>query len=178
MIIQVNPTIFACKIGESTSDRYTIVTTQSRNFHSVEGTACIYESSMSELLKVYLSSDYGYKLAESLDIDAQRISRMRGALDVGFEDGGNRRKMEFDDSPDLTGRLKVIGEAPKQIIFVSAGIDTWQIVPSTQVILQPTVKPHLKRWLQNATVDDAAAKLDIGKRQVTEIKRLLGILRR
>ena len=177
-IIQVSGTIFVCKIGESTTDRYTVITTERRAFRSVDGTACIYESSQSELLKAWLRSDFGEVLAQRLDIDPQRISRMRIALEVGYADGGNRRSMEHDEPPDLTGRLKVIGEPPNQLIIISAGVDTWQRVAGTQIILQPTVKPHLKQWLQRGTVDDAAAKLQVGKRQITELKRLLGILQR
>lgn len=179
MIIQISGAIFACKVGDGATNRYTILTTERRTFHGVDGTACIYEGAQAESLKIWLRSGFGEKLAERLGIpDDRRISRLRLALGVGFADGGNRRKMEHEDAPDLEGRLKVIGEAPKQIIIVSAGIDTWQLVASTQIVLQPTVKPHLKRWLQSASVDDAAQKLQVGKRQVTEIKRLLNILRK
>lgn len=177
MIIQITGAIFVCKVGEGATNRYTIVTTDRRSFHYLDGTACIVESGQDELLKAYLQSGYGKNLAQSLGVDDQRITRMRQALEIGYEDGGNRRSMTHDEAPNMTGRLKVIGHPGKQIIFVSATIDTWQLVPATQILLQPTVKPHLKRWIQQSTVDDIATKLDVGKRQVTEIKRLLGILR-
>ena len=179
MIIQLSGAIFACKVGDGVTNRYTILTNERRTFHAVDGTPCIYEGSQVESLKVWLRSDFGEGLAKELGIpDDQRISRLRIALGVGYEDGGNRRKVEHEDAPDLTGRLKVIGEAPKQIIILSAGLDTWQIVAGTQIVLQPTVKNHLKRWLQSVTVDDAAEKLQVGKRQITDIKRLLDILRK
>lgn len=178
MIIQITGTLFAAKCGDSTSDRYTIITTERRNFSTLDGTATLIESTQSASLKIWLQSDYADPLATRLGIAPQRISRMRQALGAGYLDGGNRRAMTHDDPPDLSGRLKTIGSGQKQIIIVSAGIDTWQLVPATQIILQPTAKPHLKRWLQHTSVDDASAKLDIGKRQITEIKRLLDILRK
>lgn len=50
-VIQIAGAIFACKIGEGTN-RYTIVTTDRRSFYGVEGTACLYEASQAEALKV------------------------------------------------------------------------------------------------------------------------------
>ena len=178
MIIRINGGLYATKVGDSTSDRYTIITTSERTFSLVEGTACIYESTQAETLKVWVRSDYAENLAKQLDIDEQRISRLRQALDAGYSDGGNRRAMIHDTAPDTNGRLKVVGTAPKQIIMATATVDTWQVVPSTQILVQPTAKPALMRWLKTTSVDDAAAKLAVGKRQITEIKRLLNLLRK
>ena len=177
-IVSINTGLFAAKTGEGTTDRYTVITTQPRAFRSVAGTACLYESTQAETLKVWLRSDVAAVLAAQLNIDEQRISRLRQALGVGYEDGGNRRALTHDTQPDLSGRLKAVGTAPKQIIVLTASVDTWQLVASTQILIQPTAKPALTRWLQRTTVVDAASKLDIGMRQVTEIKRLLNLLRK
>lgn len=177
-IIAITGSLFAAKCGDSNTNRYTIITTERRNFQMLDGTATIVESSQSESLKIWLQSDFGENLAAKVGVDAQRISRMRQALGVGYADGGNRRAMSHDEAPDLTGRLKIVGGDAKQIIVLSAYIDTWQLVAGTQILIQPTAKPHLKRWLQQVSVDDAAAKLAVGKRQITEIKRLLNILRK
>ena len=178
MTIRISGTIFACKVGEDSTNRYTIVTTQERNFHYLTGTACIIESGQDELLKAYLQSDTGINLAKALGVDDQRVSRMRAALEVGYQDGGNRRSMEYQQAPDITGRLKVVGHETKKVIIASSSLDTWQLVPTTQILLQPTVKGHLKRWIQQTNVDDISSALQIGKRQVTELKRLLGELRK
>lgn len=178
MIICINGGLFACKTGGDSTNRYTIITPDERNFHYLSGTTCLTEASQAEAVKAFLMSDYGETLAERLGVDSHRISRMRQALGIGYGDGGNRRSITHDDAPDLTGRLKVIGNEAKQIIICAAYTDTWQLVPATNIILHPAAKPALKRWLQQVTVDDAAGKLQVGKRQITEIKRLLAILGR
>ena len=122
MIIQIAANLFAAKCGDSTTNRYTIITTERRTFQALDGTATIIESTQAEALKIWLQSDYGENLAAALGIDTQRISRMRQALDVGYNDGGNRRSMTHDDAPDLSGRLKIVGSGTKQIIIISAYI--------------------------------------------------------
>lgn len=177
MIIKVTGTIFACKLGEKETNRYTIITRESRDFRYLNGTACIIETSQEELLKTYLQSDTGINLARALGIDDQRISRMRNALGIGYTDGGNRRTIKHEDPPSIAGRLKAVGHAAKKVIIMADTIQTWQLVPKTQIILDPLVKPFVKRWIEQSSVDTIAKTLQIGKSQVTELKRLLGELK-
>ena len=40
MIIQIHGSLFACKVGEERTNRYTIITTERRSFHALAGTSC------------------------------------------------------------------------------------------------------------------------------------------
>ena len=58
MIVKIHESLFACKIDSETTERFTVITTERREFYPLTRCGCLVESSQHTALSVWLQSDF------------------------------------------------------------------------------------------------------------------------
>lgn len=163
----------------SSHNKFTLITRTVRTFYVPEGTRCIVEGGMDELLRQWLQSASGDTLAEELGVDENRISNLRRALGVTVAKGGMRNGdwRKFEPVVIPTNQLKLVGSWRSAVLIASATSTAWSIVPTTQVIYDSWLRKRLVEWLEDTTIPEAADVLSVNPKRIQAMRRYLGVLR-
>lgn len=185
----------ALVIGQGQS-KFLVISRQPLNLEILPGVRVLVEAAAKADLVAALSSVEGQVLVRAWGVSQGLISRSRAALGLAASNTGDSRTTAWRRTGKAPGKVAVfslptgkeipdslavtvLGDASQQAVIVGCWPVAWEMAEKGNFLIQSddgVTKEQFRLWLQNGTIAERAAALDVARNVILYARHHLGVV--